>query len=99
MLSARSWLNSASRTHVGIVLAVIAAVISGFAVFINGYGLRAWSGTADPTTYTTFKNMVAASEPVDLAGKPTDPEQAAWSFALKRKNFSDFISGAQRLPG
>jgi drug/metabolite transporter (DMT)-like permease len=43
------------------VFAVITAVISGFAVFINGYGLRAWAGTADPTTYTTFKNLVAGS--------------------------------------
>jgi len=43
----------------GVVFAVITAVISGIAVFINGYGLRAWSGTADPTTYTTFKNLVA----------------------------------------
>jgi drug/metabolite transporter (DMT)-like permease len=53
-------MNSQSTRHVGVILAVITAVISGFAVFINGYGLRAWAGTADPTTYTTFKNIVAA---------------------------------------
>jgi drug/metabolite transporter (DMT)-like permease len=36
------------------------AVISGAAVFINGYGVRAWAGTASPTSYTTLKNGVAA---------------------------------------
>ncbi len=44
----------------GVVLAALTAAISGFAVFINGYGVRAWAGTASPTSYTTFKNVVAA---------------------------------------
>lgn len=44
----------------GVALAIITAVVSGFAVFINGYGVRAWSGTATPAVYTTFKNLVAA---------------------------------------
>jgi drug/metabolite transporter (DMT)-like permease len=60
MLDTNSRTNSLSTRHMGIVLAVITAVVSGFAVFINGYGLRAWAGTANPTTYTTFKNIVAA---------------------------------------
>jgi drug/metabolite transporter (DMT)-like permease len=47
------------RRH-GMMLAAATAVISGFAVFINGYGVRAWKGIADPTTYTTFKNLIAA---------------------------------------
>ncbi|MGI9585134.1 MAG: EamA family transporter [Acidimicrobiia bacterium] len=42
------------------ILALTTAVISGFAVFINGYGVKAWAGTATPATYTTFKNIVAA---------------------------------------
>ncbi len=42
------------------MLAVATAVISGFAVFINGYGVRSWKGIADPTTYTIFKNLIAA---------------------------------------
>jgi drug/metabolite transporter (DMT)-like permease len=44
------------------MLAIATAVISGFAVFINGYGVRAWvaEGVASPTTYTTFKNVIAA---------------------------------------
>jgi drug/metabolite transporter (DMT)-like permease len=67
MLSARSWLNSGSTTHVGIMLAVITAVVSGFAVFLNGFGLSAWAGTANPTTYTTFKNIVAASVLIGVA--------------------------------
>lgn len=51
-------LGSTRRT--GILLAVGTAVISGFAVFINGYGVRAWSEISDSATYTTFKNATAA---------------------------------------
>jgi drug/metabolite transporter (DMT)-like permease len=60
-------MDSMSTRRLGVVLAVITAVISGFAVFINGYGLRAWAGTADPTTYTTFKNIIAASVLIGVA--------------------------------
>ena len=42
------------------LLAGATAVISGLAVFVNGYGVRAWAEVADPTTYTTLKNGVAA---------------------------------------
>lgn len=49
------------RTHrEGIWLAAGTALISGFAVFLNGFGVRAWSDIADPTAYTTVKNLVAA---------------------------------------
>jgi len=57
------------RSHVGIpktrrwglILAAATALISGFAVFINAYGVRAWAGTgASTAAYTTFKNLVAA---------------------------------------
>jgi drug/metabolite transporter (DMT)-like permease len=57
------------RSHVGIprtrrwglALAAATALISGFAVFINGYGVRAWAGAgASTAAYTTFKNLVAA---------------------------------------
>jgi drug/metabolite transporter (DMT)-like permease len=44
----------------GLWLAAMTATISGVAIFLNGYGVRAWSGAADATTYTTLKNMVAA---------------------------------------
>jgi drug/metabolite transporter (DMT)-like permease len=44
----------------GLWLAVVTALISGFAVFFNGFGVRAWSDIADPTAYTTVKNLVAA---------------------------------------
>ncbi|HIE21691.1 MAG TPA: EamA family transporter, partial [Acidimicrobiia bacterium] len=44
----------------GMLLAGATAVISGLAVFVNGYGVRAWAEVADPTTYTTLKNGVAA---------------------------------------
>ncbi len=45
------------RTRQGFALALTAAVISGFAVYINSYGVRAF-GSA--TVYTTAKNLVAA---------------------------------------
>lgn len=41
----------------GIALAFAAAVVSGFAVFINSYGVRA---VPDATIYTTAKNVIAA---------------------------------------
>jgi drug/metabolite transporter (DMT)-like permease len=41
----------------GIMLALGAAVVSGFAVFVNSYGVRA---VPDATVYTTAKNTVAA---------------------------------------
>ncbi len=48
-----------TRTH-GLLLAGVTAVISGGAVFLNGYGVAAWRDVADATTYTTAKNVVAA---------------------------------------
>ena len=44
----------------GLILAGATAVISGFAVFVNGYGVRAWIEVSDATTYTTLKNGFAA---------------------------------------
>jgi drug/metabolite transporter (DMT)-like permease len=41
----------------GLALALVAAVISGVAVFTNSYGVKAFG---DPTVYTTAKNLVAA---------------------------------------
>ena len=70
----------AERRHQGVMLAAVTAVVSGFAVFLNGYGVRAWSGVADATTYTTFKNVVAAFV---LAG-------VAWS--LTRRGSAEGIS-------
>jgi drug/metabolite transporter (DMT)-like permease len=50
----------ARRRSQGIALACITAVISGIAIFVNGYGVRAWREVADTATYTTLKNIVAA---------------------------------------
>lgn len=53
--------SPSSRTRrTGLLLAVGTALISGFAVFLNGYGVRAWADISDPATYTTLKNAVAA---------------------------------------
>lgn len=41
--------------RVGCTAAVLAAAVSGFAVFVNGYGVRLF---ADATLYTTLKNAV-----------------------------------------
>lgn len=49
-----------NKRRAGLALAAATAVISGFAVFVNGYGVRAWTEVADPTTYTTLKNLMAA---------------------------------------
>lgn len=48
-------MNAMRRT--GIVLALGTAVISGFSVFVNSYGVKAFP---DATIYTTAKNLVAA---------------------------------------
>jgi len=69
--------EAGSLSRNGIMLAVATAVISGFAVFINGYGVRAWKGVADPTTYTTFKNLIAALVLITIgiaASKRRSPE-------------------------
>jgi len=51
-----SSLPTATRRR-GLVIAALTAVVSGVAVFLNGYGVRAWT---DATAYTTVKNMIAA---------------------------------------
>lgn len=53
-----------NRSTGGIMLAFGAAVVSGVAVFVNGYGVRA---VRDATVYTTAKNLVAAVVLVLLA--------------------------------
>lgn len=60
MQSTRTHSKPTKTRRAGVILAIMAAVISGIAVFVNGYGVRAWSGTATPATYTTLKNLVAA---------------------------------------
>jgi drug/metabolite transporter (DMT)-like permease len=49
------------RNRAGLTLALAAAVISGFSVYINSYGVRAWgNAVGGATVYTTAKNLVAA---------------------------------------
>lgn len=45
------------RTRAGLALALAAAVISGFSVYTNSFGVRAFGNA---TVYTTAKNLVAA---------------------------------------
>lgn len=49
--------RQASMRRTGLLLALVAAGISGVAVFLNGYGVKAFG---DATAYTTAKNVVAA---------------------------------------
>jgi len=50
-----------SQRLTGPVIAAITAVVSGFAIFLNGYGVAAWSDAGvGATAYTTAKNLVAA---------------------------------------
>lgn len=59
--------GTSGRRTTGLWLAAATAVVSGFAVFINGYGVRAWREVASATTYTTIKNSIAAAVLVGLA--------------------------------
>lgn len=47
----------AATRRTGLLLALVTACISGVAVFLNSYGVKAFG---DATTYTTAKNVVAA---------------------------------------
>jgi drug/metabolite transporter (DMT)-like permease len=54
------------KTRAGLALALVAAVISGFSVYLNSFGVRAWgSAYGGAAAYTTAKNLIAA---VVLAG-------------------------------
>jgi drug/metabolite transporter (DMT)-like permease len=48
-------MNPTRRT--GLLLALVTAIISGFSVFLNSYGVKAFG---NPTAYTTAKNTVSA---------------------------------------
>src|SRR5688572_17289015 len=50
--------DPAAARRRGLGLALAAAAVSGFSVFINSYGVRA---VPDATVYTTAKNLVAAA--------------------------------------
>jgi drug/metabolite transporter (DMT)-like permease len=49
----------------GILLALVTAVISGFSVFVNSYGVKAFGNA---TVYTTAKNLIAAVVLLMLVG-------------------------------
>ena len=63
---ARAGASRAGATRrTGLLLALATACISGVAVFLNSYGVKAFG---DATTYTTAKNVVAALVLVTLVG-------------------------------
>jgi drug/metabolite transporter (DMT)-like permease len=60
--------DNARNVHTGLWLAFAAAIVSGVAVFVNAYGVRA---VPDATVYTTAKNLVAATVLIGLfIGRP-----------------------------
>lgn len=63
----REAIRKTETRRTGLLLAAATAAISGFAVFTNGYAVRAWSDVSDATTYTTLKNVVAATVLVTVA--------------------------------
>ena len=60
------------QVRTGLWLALAAAIVSGVAVFVNAYGVRA---VPDATVYTTAKNLVAATVLIGLfvANRPARP--------------------------
>ena len=52
----------------GVALAVVTAVISGVAVYVNSFGVAAWKEFGGAASYTTVKNLVAALLLVALLG-------------------------------
>jgi drug/metabolite transporter (DMT)-like permease len=63
------------------------AVISGVAVFVNGYGVRAWTEVSDPTTYTTLKNTIAALILLIAAGALARREPSRVDLTLVKKHW------------
>lgn len=95
----------------GLLMAGVAAIVSGCAVFINGYGVDAWSEVADATTYTTLKNLVAALVLVTAAAmagargsraltRPTSPSETVGLVVVAvvggAAAFALFFEGLQR---
>lgn len=69
-------------TRWGVGLAVVAAVISGFSIFINGFAVKQ---LPDPAVYTTLKNGVAA---LILLGVALAVVPHAEARALDRKSWA-----------
>jgi drug/metabolite transporter (DMT)-like permease len=65
-------MNATRRT--GLLLALATAGISGVAVFLNSYGVRAFG---DATAYTTAKNLVAALILLAVVAAPTGARLSA----------------------
>lgn len=58
-------MSTTSSTRVGVALACTTALVSGVAIYLNGFGVRS---VGNATTYTTAKNLVAAVVLVAVAG-------------------------------
>lgn len=58
-------MSTTSSTRLGVALACTTALVSGVAIYLNGFGVRS---VGNATTYTTAKNLVAALVLVAVAG-------------------------------
>lgn len=75
----------------GIVLALGAAVVSGVAVFVNSYGVRA---VPDATVYTTAKNLVAALTLAAVAAVVARPDVARSPLRLRPRQVAGLAAVA-----
>ena len=66
----------------GLVVALAASVVSGVAVFVNGFVVKHVHAT--PTAYTTVKNLVAALALVAVAAGRSRPSQRKFSVRPSR---------------
>lgn len=72
----------------GIGLAFATAAVSGFAVFLNSYGVTRFAGTS-PSTYTTMKNLVAAGFLLVLLGMATRRRsESGWTRPSGRRELA-----------
>jgi drug/metabolite transporter (DMT)-like permease len=73
------------NTRTGIVFALVAALISGFSVFVNGIGVKA----TDPLEYTLLKNLGAL---LLLAGATLTISQLKHFKGLSRKDWTYLLA-------
>ena len=70
----------------GPAIASITAVVSGFAIFLNGYGVRSWGDAGvGATPYTTAKNLIAAVALIAVA-----------IAAMRRRSTPDSLTASQK---
>ena len=78
-------IGPATTRRTGLLLALATACISGVAVFVNSYGVKAFG---DATTYTTAKNVVAAIVLASIIGAMSASRPPVRSLVLPAAKLS-----------